>query len=113
MLSRKSGLSPKKLQLGFKLLYSKTVNEYVRQLKLEVSRDYLKNTDLTISEIVYLIGIKSRSYFSKIFSEAYGILPTEYRRHLKCGESINSIVNSMPQGHIRVYIQVIIIIVFI
>lgn len=86
LLSRKSGLSPKKLQLGFKLLYSKTVNEYVRQLKLEVSRDYIKNTDLTISEIVYLVGIKSRSYFSKIFSEAYGILPTEYRKHLKSGK---------------------------
>lgn len=87
VLSRKSGLNPKKLQLGFKLLYSKTVNEYVRQIKLEVSRDYLKNTDLTISEIVYLVGIKSRSYFSKIFSEAYGILPTDYRRQLKSGKS--------------------------
>ena len=85
VLSRKSGLSPKKLQLGFKLLYSKTVNEYIRQLKLEVSRDYLKNSDLTVSEIVYLVGIKSRSYFSKIFSEAYGILPTDYRKHLKSG----------------------------
>ncbi len=83
VLSRKSGLSPKKLQLGFKVLYSKTVNEYVRQLKLEVSRDYIKTTDLTISEIVYLVGIKSRSYFSKIFNEAYGVLPTEYRKHLK------------------------------
>lgn len=83
ILSRKSGLSPKKLQLGFKVLYSKTVNEYVRQLKLEVARDYLKTTDLTISEIVYLVGIKSRSYFSKIFNEAYGVLPTEYRKHLK------------------------------
>jgi AraC-like DNA-binding protein len=86
VLSRKSGLSPKKLQLGFKLLYSKTVNEYIRQLKLEVSRDYLKNSDLTISEIVYLVGIKSRSYFSKIFNEAYGILPTDYRKHLKSGK---------------------------
>lgn len=85
VLSRKSRLSPKKLQLGFKLLFSKTVNEYIRQLKLELSRDYLKNTDLTISEIVYLIGIKSRSYFSKIFFEAYGILPTDYRKYLKTG----------------------------
>jgi AraC-like DNA-binding protein len=85
VLSRKSGLTPKKLQLGFKLLFSKTVNEYIRQLKLELSRDYLKNTDLTISEIVYLIGIKSRSYFSKIFQEAYGILPTDYRKYLKTG----------------------------
>ncbi|ASV30770.1 helix-turn-helix domain-containing protein [Maribacter cobaltidurans] len=87
VLSRKSGLSPKKLQLGFKVLYSKTVNEYVRQLKLEVSRDYLKNSDLTISEIVYLVGIKSRSYFSKIFHEAYGVLPTDYRKHLKAGKT--------------------------
>lgn len=82
-LSAESGLSPKKLQLGFKILYSKTVNEYVRQLKLEISKDYLKNSDLTVSEIVYAIGIKSRSYFSKIFFEAYDILPTDYRKHLK------------------------------
>ncbi|MDO1512799.1 AraC family transcriptional regulator [Maribacter confluentis] len=82
-LSSVSGLSPKKLQLGFKILYSKTVNEYIRQLKLEISRDYLKNTDLSVSEIVYAIGIKSRSYFSKIFFEAYEILPTEYRKQLK------------------------------
>jgi len=83
ILTQVSGLSPKKLQLGFKLLYSKSVNEYVRQLKLEISRDYLKNTDLSISEIVYAIGIRSRSYFSKIFAEAYGVLPTEYRKSLK------------------------------
>lgn len=83
ILSTESGLSPKKLQLGFKILFSKTVNEYIRQLKLEISRDYLKNTDLSVSEIVYSIGIKSRSYFSKIFYEAYDILPTDYRKHLR------------------------------
>lgn len=82
-LCSESGLGPKKLQLGFKLLYSKTINEYIRQLKLEISRDYLKNTDLSVSEIVYAIGIKSRSYFSKIFYETYNILPTEYRKQLK------------------------------
>ncbi|WP_430428775.1 helix-turn-helix domain-containing protein [Maribacter litoralis] len=82
-LSEESGLSPKKLQLGFKILYSKTVNEYVRSLKLEISKNYLKNSDLSVSEIVYAIGIKSRSYYSKIFFEAYDILPTEYRKHIK------------------------------
>jgi len=81
-LAHQVGLSPKKLQLGFRVLYSRSVNEYLRQLKLEISRDYLKNSELSVSEIVYAIGIKSRSYFSKIFSEAYGILPTEYRKRL-------------------------------
>ncbi|MFS4469771.1 helix-turn-helix domain-containing protein [Maribacter sp. 2210JD10-5] len=88
ILSNESGLSPKKLQLGFKVLYSKTVNEYIRQLKLEISRDYLKNSELSVSEIVYSIGIKSRSYFSKIFNEAYGILPTDYRKQLKSNKQV-------------------------
>lgn len=86
VLATKAGLSPKKLQLGFRVLYSKSVNEYVRQLKLEIARDYIINTDDSISEIVYNIGFKSRSYFSKIFFERYGILPAEYRKKNKVKE---------------------------
>ncbi|KZS38887.1 AraC family transcriptional regulator [Aquimarina aggregata] len=85
-LATKAGMSSKKLQLGFRVLYSKSVNEYIRQLKLEISRDYIKNTNDSISEIVYNIGFKSRSYFSKIFFERYGILPTDYRKKIKTQE---------------------------
>jgi len=82
-LTVESGLSPKKLQVGFKLLYSKSINGYIRKIKLELSRDMLKNTELTISEIVFAIGYKSRSYFSKIFFENYNILPIDYRDQIK------------------------------
>ncbi|WP_046755423.1 helix-turn-helix domain-containing protein [Kordia jejudonensis] len=82
-LSKVAELSSKKLQLGFKVLYSKSVNEYIRDLKLEIARDQLKNSDLTISEIVYYIGFKSRSYFSKIFFERYKILPKDYRNNIR------------------------------
>ncbi|WP_142784588.1 helix-turn-helix transcriptional regulator [Changchengzhania lutea] len=82
-LSTLSGLGPKKLQSGFQVLFSKSVNEYIRDLKLEVARDQLLKTDLTISEIVYGIGLRSRSYFSKIFIERYGILPSQYRTEIK------------------------------
>ncbi len=82
-LSQIFGISPKKLQSGFKLLYSKSVNEYIRQIKLEIGRDLIKNTELSISEIVYSIGYRSRSYFSKIFYEKYDILPTDYRESLR------------------------------
>lgn len=83
ILSSIFGLTPKKLQSGFKLLYSKSVNEYIRQVKLEIARDLIKNTDQSISEIVYSIGYRSRSYFSKIFYEKYDILPTDYRDSIK------------------------------
>jgi len=82
-IARKVELPPSKLQLGFKLLFSQSVSEYIKELKLLKARDLLKNTELTVSEVVYSIGYKNRSYFSRIFSERYGILPTEYRKNQK------------------------------
>jgi len=83
VLSQRSGLSHRKLQLGFRVLYTKSVNEHVRQMKLEIARDLLMTSDKNVSEIVYAVGFKSRSYFSKVFSEYYGILPSDYRNKLK------------------------------
>ena len=78
-LSEETGLPQAKLQEGFKLLYGKTVTEYIRHLRLEVARDLMNDSDLNISEIVYTIGFSSRSYFSKIFKEKYNISPNEYK----------------------------------
>lgn len=81
-LSKDSGLSQAKLQEGFKYLYARTVTEYIRHIRLEAARDLMNNSDLNISQIVYSIGFTSRSYFSKIFKEKYGITPHEYKRQI-------------------------------
>ncbi|WP_422082041.1 helix-turn-helix domain-containing protein [Ulvibacterium sp.] len=81
-LSRESGLSQAKLQEGFKLLYTRTVTEYIRHARLEEARDYIRNTDMSISEVVYTIGFSSRSYFSKIFKRKYGISPSEFQQNV-------------------------------
>ena len=82
-LSLESGLTQAKLQDGFKFLYNRTVTEYIRSVRLETARELLKNSDLNISQIVYSIGFSSRSYFSKIFRERYGITPNEFKKNLK------------------------------
>lgn len=79
-ISIETGLTQAKLQEGFKLLYNKTVTEYIRHVRLEVARNYMNTTDMNISEIVYSIGLSSRSYFSKIFKEKYGLSPSEFKR---------------------------------
>lgn len=81
-LSKDSGLSQAKLQEGFKFLYTRTVTEYIRHIRLEASRELMNTTDLNISQIVYSIGFTSRSYFSKIFKEKYGITPHEYKKKI-------------------------------
>ncbi len=82
-ISMDTGLTQAKLQEGFKLLYSQTVTEFIRNARLEVSRDLINNTDLSISEIVYTIGFTSRSYFSKIFKEKYALSPSEVKNNKK------------------------------
>jgi AraC-like DNA-binding protein len=80
-LSSKTGLSPAKLQEGFKLLFDRTVTDYIRNTRIETAEHLIKTSDLNISEIVYSVGLTSRSYFSKIFKEKYNCSPKYYQDH--------------------------------
>jgi len=82
ILALESGLSQAKLQEGFKVLYTRTVTEYIRHVRLEAARDYIRTTELNISQVVYSIGFSSRSYFSKIFKNKYGISPSEFQNNV-------------------------------
>ena len=87
-LSLDYGLSQAKLQDGIKFLFTRTVTEYIRHVRLEMARDLMKNSDLNISQIVYTIGFTSRSYFSKIFKEKFGISPNEFKKQIVSKVSI-------------------------
>ncbi|MCX7547226.1 AraC family transcriptional regulator [Xanthomarina sp. F1114] len=78
-LYRQFGLSPSKLQEGFKLMHGHTVTEYIREVRIKKAEELIKNTDMNISEVVYSIGLTSRSYFSKIFKEKYNCSPKDYK----------------------------------
>ncbi|APQ18161.1 helix-turn-helix domain-containing protein [Maribacter hydrothermalis] len=78
-LCRKGGLSPSKLQEGFKLMHGRTVIDYIREVRVRKAENLIKNTDLNISEVVYSIGFTSRSYFSKIFKSKYNCSPKQYK----------------------------------
>lgn len=78
-LSFQSGLTPVKLQDGFRFVFNRTVSDYVRNVRLDKAEQLIKTTDLTISEVVYSVGFTSRSYFSKIFKKKYHCTPKDYK----------------------------------
>ena len=78
-LSKLSGLSPNKLQEGFKMIHDRTVNDFITHMRILKAEILIKNSDLNISEIVYCIGFTSRSYFSKIFKQKFNCSPKEYK----------------------------------
>ncbi|WP_340065648.1 AraC family transcriptional regulator [Ascidiimonas aurantiaca] len=78
-LAKRVGLNQNTLQQGFKQVYGKSINAYMKDLRLKQAKELLESSDMNITEISYAIGINSRSYFSKIFREKFGMTPKEYR----------------------------------
>ncbi len=75
------GLNANKLQEGFQSLYGISVKQFIKKTRLNLIKDLVLNTDYSMSEIVDLAGISSKSYLSKIFKEEYGTAPSDYRKH--------------------------------
>lgn len=82
-LAKTVGLNVNKLQDGFQHLYGLSVNQYVKKTRLDIAKNLLMSTDYSISEIVYKIGLNSKSYFSKIFKEEYHTTPSKLRKSIK------------------------------
>ncbi|MBO4660831.1 MAG: response regulator [Prevotella sp.] len=57
-----------------------TPNVYIRNIRMEKSKELLDEGELTISEISYKVGFSSPYYFSKCFKEHYGISPSQFKR---------------------------------
>jgi signal transduction histidine kinase/DNA-binding response OmpR family regulator/ligand-binding sensor domain-containing protein len=78
-LCQKIGMSRSQLHRKTKALLDTTPALYIRLLRLEKAKSFLKNTDKTISEIAFETGFKSPSYFTYSFSETFGTSPSAFR----------------------------------
>ena len=80
-LALRVGVNVNKLQAIFQSVFGQTVNEYIRDVRLSKALSLLSRGDIQIGEIVQEVGLNSRSYFSKIFKEKYGVLPRQILHH--------------------------------
>ena len=53
---------------------------YIKNLRLAKAKELLETTDVTISEAAFQTGFNSPSNFTKVFTEKYGITPSQFRR---------------------------------
>jgi YesN/AraC family two-component response regulator len=72
-------MSSVQLRRKLKAIANITPVEFIRNFRLTQAKLLLKNVDLNISEVAYSTGFDSISYFSRVFHEAFGISPSEYR----------------------------------
>ena len=64
----------------FKKYFNCSIVEYLRKVKISFATDYLKHSNLSISEISTLLGFSSVSHLNHIFKETTGKTPLQYRK---------------------------------
>ncbi|RAV30260.1 hypothetical protein DN748_05595 [Sinomicrobium soli] len=77
-LSRELGMSRSSLHKKLKSVSGKVPNEFIRLVRLKHAAKLLLQNEYTISEIGYMSGFNSHSYFSKCFFKQFRITPTDF-----------------------------------
>lgn len=85
------GLNKSYLSNLFRIETGLTFCQWLNQIRIERSKEYLKYTDQTIAAIAAAVGYTSQSYYTSLFSRHVGVTPNTYRqRWLGCNvESVN------------------------
>lgn len=79
-LACKVNLNRTTLQKIFKEMYGLTVNEYRTKARLQLAKNLLVSTDLSITEIAGRCGYANASKFSEVFKRNEGVLPKDWRK---------------------------------
>ncbi|MFM6977180.1 MAG: AraC family transcriptional regulator [Micrococcales bacterium] len=75
-LAKAGDCSSTTAQRLFNQYFGVSLGNWVRQLKLQEAAHLLRTSGLRVNEVAELVGFKDALYFSRVFSEEYGVAPS-------------------------------------
>ncbi len=82
-LSETVCLSRSSLHRKIKALAGTSPTDFIRLVRLKKSVQFISEGSYRISEVCYLVGINSPSYFIKLFQKQFGITPKEFEKQVR------------------------------
>lgn len=79
LLCEKCDLPNKQLYRLIKKYMGIAPLDYIRRVRLQKAAVLLSQQRFTVSEISYMVGFKTPSYFARCFQNQYGVTPSQYR----------------------------------
>ena len=75
--------SEKQLYRKLKQFAGQSGVEYIRSIRLKKAALLLQSGNFTVSEVMYSVGFSNASYFTRAFSAAYNMTPSDYMKSFK------------------------------
>ena len=78
-LARAARLSPAHFSREFRRAFGEPPHQYLLTRRLERAAELLRNTDRSVAEICFMVGLRSVGSFTTSFGRTFGVSPTAYR----------------------------------
>jgi transcriptional regulator GlxA family with amidase domain len=78
-LARAARLSQAHFSREFRRAFGETPHQYLLTRRLERAAAMLRNTDRSVADICFTVGLRSVGSFTTSFGRAFGLSPTAYR----------------------------------
>lgn len=72
------GMSRSQLHLKIKALTNRSTSHFIRAIRLQKAKELLGQATMNVTEISYEVGFNDPAYFSKKFTEEFGLSPKKY-----------------------------------
>lgn len=79
-LAAKCFIHPSHLARKFKQETGETITSYQQNFRINQAKFLLKNENLPIEEISWIVGYEDPSYFARVFKRRTGVTPTQYKK---------------------------------
>ena len=79
-LARVLDVHPVYLSQAFRVSYGESLSQFVRRTRVERAANSLKETDKSMVQIAFESGFCDQSHFCRVFRDATGFTPREFRR---------------------------------
>jgi AraC-like DNA-binding protein len=81
-LAKDIGMSRSQLHRKLHSATGQSVSQFIREYRLQLGMDLLKQGELTAAEVADRVGFGSATYFNKCFNEFYGFPPGEVKNKM-------------------------------
>jgi AraC-like DNA-binding protein len=78
-MARAAGLSRAQFSREFRAAFGESPHNYLLTRRMERAAALLRNTDRSVADICFSVGLQSVGSFTSTFKRTYAVTPTEYR----------------------------------
>lgn len=82
-LAEKFGMSTRTLNRRFKAALGISPLHFLQEVRINIAKDLLKTSNLSINEIVYKVGYQDTAFFTSLFKKYLATTPVAYRETVR------------------------------